>query len=152
MTILDKLKNDHDKVRKILKRVDELLDAFPDFDEDEGDNIVDELMVELAAHNEAEEEVFYDALREKDEDNLLAYEGFEEHQVAWSLLEELSENDFEVAEKAAKLKVLKDLLLHHIKEEESKIFDYARKCLSASEQKKLGEKFDQKKEQINDSL
>lgn len=148
MTIFERLKKDHDTVRKLLERAEDLIENFPDCDEAESYDLVEELMTELGAHNQAEEEVFYNTLQNRNKDNLLPYESFEEHQLAMSILEELENNDFTLGESIAKLKILKNLILQHIEEEESDVFDLARKSLSSAEQKELVKKFDQIKQEI----
>ena len=68
--------------------------------------------------------------------------------MAMNILDELESAEHERGEYAAKLKIFKELVLHHIVEEESKVFDYGRECLTLEEQEELAKEFDKKKSEI----
>ena len=148
MSILEKLKEDHDKVREILKKADDLVAQYPKVNEAQEKRLMKELISELEPHSKAEEKVFYSALRKKDENNLSPYEGLEEHQLALQVLKALQKDNLEKSARTAKIQVLKEMLLHHIKEEESRYFSEAKKCLDTKELNDLAEKFIEEKKKI----
>lgn len=148
MSILDNLKKDHDKVREILKKTDILIEKYPNVDEEQEKKLMVKLMSELEPHNKAEEKVFYEALRTKGKDSLKPYEGLEEHHLAMQVLKALQKDTLEKSQRSAKIKVLKEILLHHIEEEESKYFSEAKRCFTSEELRNLGEKFIEEKKKI----
>lgn len=89
MSILEKLKEDHNKVREIFEKADELIAKYPNVNEDQEKKLMKKLMSELEPHNKAEEKVFYTALRKKEEKSLKPYEGVEEHHLAIQVLKTL---------------------------------------------------------------
>lgn len=147
MTIFERLEADHQKVRLLLDKVKGLVDDYPDLDMSSSQDLIEEIGVELRTHNSAEEQVFYTALREKDETNLLPYEGHEEHRVAIEMLDSLESDPLDPGILTAKLKIFRSFLLNHIDEEEAEVFDHARTCLSNEEQENLAIEFDHKKQE-----
>src|SRR5687768_15540556 len=103
------LKADHKKVKQ-------LFDDFEDADDaSEKEEIAREACRELKIHAAIEEEMFYPTIRDAMEgDEELVNEAEEEHRVAKTLIEELSQGrqdeHFE-----AKFKVLAENVKHHIK-------------------------------------
>lgn len=87
-----------------------------------------QICTELTKHAQAEEEIFYPAMREaagkKDED--LVDEAIVEHASAKELIAQIL--DMEPTEDLfdAKVKVLSELIEHHVKEEEEEMFPKAR--------------------------
>lgn len=112
------LKADHKKVK-------ELFDDFEDAEEtSEKSEIAEEAIKELRVHAAIEEEIFYPAARKalgKEEADLLD-EAEEEHRVAKTIIEELSESNASEDHFEAKFIVLAENVRHHIKEEESEMF------------------------------
>ena len=148
MSILDELKSDHDKVRELLVKADEIINKYPDVDEAQEEKLIQKILSELEPHSKAEEEIFYKALRKKDEDSLQPYEGVEEHHLALQLLKSSQKDSLETSRKTAKIQVLKEVVLHHIKEEESQYFRAAKNLFSVEELNDLGKRFVEKKKEI----
>lgn len=148
MSILDVLKKDHDEVLKSLKQSDELIDKYPNINEDKLMKLVEKIFMLLEPHNKAEERVFYEALKEKDHDNLQPYEGVEEHHLAIQVLKELQKGSLEKGQLMAKMRVLKEALLHHIKEEETEYFKTAEQIFNSAELEEMGKRFIEKKEAV----
>lgn len=130
------LKKDHATVKKLFKR---LLDDR-EIDHARADDVFRRLREELAIHADIEEQVFYPALRDKGgdefEDDVL--EALEEHHVAKVTLAELDKMSTEDERFEAKLTVLREYLLHHIREEEATLFPAIREALSKQELLDLG--------------
>ena len=125
------LRSDHDKVKALLNEAD-------DASGDEKARLVTIILEELELHAKLEEQVFYPAGREASEQSEeYVLEGIEEHDIAEDLIAELrgmtpSEETFD-----AKVKVLKDVVEHHIEEEEGQMFPSIRAAMEEPEQREL---------------
>ena len=73
-------------------------------------------------HEAIEEQLLYPALKPHAEARHIVLEGFEEHHVADVVLNELKSVATDSEKWAAKFKVLKESITHHIKEEERMMF------------------------------
>src|SRR6516162_2040235 len=90
--------------------------------------LVEEICAELTGHSVIEEEIFYPACRGKVEDGLLN-EGYVEHDGSKVLVAELIASAPNEEFYDAKVKVLSELIEHHVHEEEKRsegIFSQAR--------------------------
>lgn len=87
--------------------------------------IVDQVIDELTAHSMAEDIVLYDRLIVAQQD--LVLEAKEEHLLVSSLMEDLKLMRMEDERFDAKIKVLTDLVKHHVEEEEDEMFAQARR-------------------------
>ena len=148
MSILDNLKVDHDKVREILKKVTDLIEKYPNVDVREEKTLMKKLLSELEPHSKAEEKVFYAALRKKSKNSLSPYEGLQEHKLALQVLKSLQKDHLDKNQRSANMKVLKEMLMHHIEEEESTYFKEAENCFTTEELQVLGKDFLMKKQKI----
>jgi hemerythrin superfamily protein len=147
MTIYEVLKRDHRHVEHLFKRIAKGLEK-KDFSE--VPELFDELKTELTAHSKAEQEVFYQPLKilagNKDGKDL-SWEGEEEHHVIRLLLSELSRVPFHSEEWSAKLKVLGEVVSHHVEEEEQEIFKVGRKVFSEDDAERIAEDMESLKAQ-----
>jgi len=114
------LKEDHQKVKKLFTQI-EKLDASRETDKAQ---IFDQLKKELTVHAQIEEEIFYPAVERADDEEAddLVREAQEEHRIVKTLLEELSALRSSDSRFDAKMKVLKENVLHHAEEEQDEIF------------------------------
>ena len=92
-------------------------------------------------HMMGEEQLFYPRLEEKEELRELISHAYAEHNEAKALICEMENMDEGDEEWAVKLGELKRSIDHHIEEEESKVFDIARKTLSQQEAEKIAEEY-----------
>jgi len=129
------LKADHETVREIFKEMEDT----------EGratrERLVTRLKLELQAHAEAEDMVFYKPLREADDARDIILEAEEEHRVAMRVLGELERLDPEDERWAARVTVLKEMIEHHVQEEEGEIFKKAKGIFSSELERELGAVF-----------
>jgi hypothetical protein len=121
--LLDTLKKEHDEVKSLLS---ELQDAETSA---QRKALVKKIKLALVPHTKAEEKVLYDAViavRDK-EVQTDGHEGYIEHELASKTLQKLGAiaNATSPEHKAA-AKVLKELVEHHIDEEENNIWDDAK--------------------------
>lgn len=98
--------------------------------------LVPELANDLAAHMAIEQELFYPAVREVDES--LVLESYEEHALAEVALKRLLATDPQDEAFKARVTALKELIMHHVKEEEEDLFPKVQKKLGDDRLKELG--------------
>lgn len=128
MNAIDLLKEQHEKVTKVLTKMSE--GATPNSSE------VRQVADELVAHMVIEEHIFYPRVKTLMKD--MINESFEEHAVARFELARLIQATG--TEKKTRALVLKELLEHHIKEEEQEMFPKVKKEIPAEELERLGAK------------
>jgi hemerythrin-like domain-containing protein len=100
----------------------------------------------------AEEIAFYKPLLAKKEAREVALEGSEEHHVSEMVFKELEKMPKGQDQWAAKLSVFKELLEHHIKEEEGTIFKAAEKVLSENKFQSILKQFVEEKQNLKANL
>lgn len=121
------LERDHRAVRGLLEQAHDTIDDDP-----EGARLlVAEATIQLLAHARGEERTLYPALERHRAATDLALEGREEHAVLESLVGKLAAARTVDATFKAKLKVLTEILDHHVDEEEEQMFPEAREVLGA---------------------
>ncbi len=153
MNVIDLLKSDHDKVKGLFKSFES---AKKSDSGGEKQQIVEQICQELDVHAEVEEELFYPAVErsaqkgEADEKaESTVKESYEEHSLMKTVVAELKggsargDGDFD-----AKVKVLKDLVLHHVDEEEGTLMPRAKKLLSSEELDELGTQVESRKQEL----
>jgi hemerythrin-like domain-containing protein len=97
----------------------------------------------LKQHTEIEEQVFYPAFRDvaqSKRDRQLFHEAAEEHHVVDVVLPEVKQARHAPDVFAARAKVLKELVEHHIDEEHDELFPRARRLLAAETLRELGDR------------
>jgi hemerythrin-like domain-containing protein len=141
------LKADHALVKRLLRELSETTSRATRRRTD----LVSRIEQELSTHAQIEEEVFYPAFKKKargsDAEDLF-YEAAEEHHVVDMVLPALKAADVKSHEFAAKAKVLKDLIEHHVREEEGQMFREAGRLFSDAQLRELGELMQTRKESI----
>jgi hemerythrin superfamily protein len=132
--ILATLKTEHNEVKKLLKELHEADIAA------ERSALVRQITAALVPHSVAEEKVVYQAVIAftDAQAQMDGYEGTLEHKWAAKTLERLGAiADATSAEHLATAKVLKELVEHHIKEEEQNIWRDVRKHCSSDERARM---------------
>ncbi|HEX4745213.1 MAG TPA: hemerythrin domain-containing protein [Candidatus Limnocylindria bacterium] len=147
MDAITLLKEDHQKVKKILDELEKTTERGVKTREE----LFGKLMAELTVHEKIEEEIFYPAVKERAEskkvEELIA-ESYEEHHFVDMVAAEIKGTPFDAEEWGAKFKVMKENIEHHaIEEEEGKLFPKVRRAFSAEELKDLGVQMLELKEQ-----
>ncbi|MDB4941582.1 MAG: Hemerythrin cation binding domain protein [Labilithrix sp.] len=136
-TIYEALSQEHREFERLL---DELL-ATSKAGDDRWKSTLDTLRRGVIAHAHAEEAVFYNALREMDEANGLVMHSYGEHAMAETEMRTLGAAKLIDTTWVSLVEKLKKDLTHHIQEEESKVFDAARKVLTEEEAHQIGAAF-----------
>jgi hemerythrin-like domain-containing protein len=110
--------------------------------------VVDKIVEELSVHSGIEEQIFYPAAREVLEDDSMVLEDLEEHHIMkWTLLE-LHGMQPEDERFDAKVKVLIDMVRHHIKEEEEELFPELREVLGRKRLSEIGDAMKEAKKYV----
>jgi iron-sulfur cluster repair protein YtfE (RIC family) len=126
------------KATELLKKQHrEVEGIFKSIESGKGDvsQLLEQLADNLVAHMTIEQELFYPAVQKVDKDLIL--EAFEEHAIAEIGLKRLLQADPLSPGFKAKVTVLKELILHHVEEEEKELFPKVEKALG-KELEKLG--------------
>jgi hemerythrin-like domain-containing protein len=139
MDIYQILKQEHDEVQDMLDQQIEGKKSGKAQD-------LKEIQQQLSIHLSGEEKLLYPLLTKSEESKEDAFEAFEEHHVAKVTLNELMKMSPGDERWLAKLKVLKELIDHHVEEEERNLFKVAKKVISNEQAKEIGQKYQQEKE------
>src|SRR5947208_7998800 len=131
---IDLLEDDHRKVKKMLAEGEVTTERA----EVTRTDLYSTLRREMETHERIEEEIFYPALKQHPKAKDIVLEGFEEHHVVDEIMSELGETDVTDETWAAKFKVMKESIEHHIEEEEGEMFSEARKAFEHNELEALG--------------
>lgn len=144
MNALELLKEDHNKVKKLLEQTDSTTERGVKTRAD----LFSKIKREMVIHEAIEEQIFYPALKEHAKAKEIVLEGYEEHHVVDQIMAELEGVEFESETWGAKFTVMKENIEHHIEEEEDEMFDKAREVLSKEELQDLAEKMQQMKSEL----
>jgi hemerythrin superfamily protein len=139
------LKADHKKVRALLETLDKT-DAPV-----RRTKLLGQIEVEIKAHARIEEEIFYPAFRKKaqeSEEYQMYFEAKEEHGLVDIILPKAKAANPASDEFAARAKVLKDLIVHHAKEEEKEMFKAAKGMFDKDELRSLGDQMQRRKREV----
>ena len=139
------LKADHKKVRALLETLDGTDNAA------RRSKLIGQIELELKVHAQIEEEIFYPAFRQKAEnsDEIQTFlEAKEEHGLVDIMLPKVKASKPDSDDFAARGKVLKDLVVHHAKEEEKEMFKQARDLFDRDELRSLGDQLQRRKREL----
>jgi hemerythrin superfamily protein len=124
-TAIELLSKDHDEVEKLFKQ-------FQKMSRDGGRKmeIVQQICMALTVHAEIEEEIFYPAVREAlgEKGESLMDEAAVEHEGIKTLVQQIESARGNDEMLAARMTVLCEYVMHHVKEEEGKIFPKAKRA------------------------
>ena len=151
MNAIDLLKADHEKVKSILSQLSESTDRAVK----KRTELLEKLELEVSIHTQLEEEILYPAYKAAGgkAETEMYYEAKEEHRTVDSLvLPDLKGTDPTSPEFAGRVKVIKELLEHHIEEEETDMFPHAKKILGKAKLDELGDQMLTLKASLKKSL
>ncbi|WP_207282847.1 hemerythrin domain-containing protein [Pseudomonas sp. FW300-N2F2] len=151
MNAIDLLKADHERVKAILTQLSESTERAVKKRTD----LLAKLEMEISIHTRLEEEILYPAFKQAGgkEEAQMYYEAKEEHRTVDSLvLPDLKATDPSTAEFSGRAKVVKELLEHHIEEEEKEMFPHAKKLLGKAQLDALGAEMETMKAQYKKEL
>ena len=134
------LKKQHREVEALFKKAVEAKEAA------ERMNLFKQIDRNLRLHAVLEEEIFYPEIKrrvEKSEERLEVAEAFEEHALVKITIEGLEKLDPSTEQYQAKLVVLRDLVQHHVDEEEDVMFKMAHHVFDKAELEEMGSRLEE---------
>jgi hemerythrin superfamily protein len=148
MDALRLLKDDHDKMRKLLTELESTTERGVRTREE----LFSRIKGELTIHEVIEEEIFYPALKEHPKAKDIVLEGYEEHHVVDTVMAELEGLPVDDERWGAKAKVMQENVEHHMEEEEGEMFQKARQVFDRQELDELGTRMEQRKAEAQQEL
>ena len=137
---------DHQKVERIFEQIEAAKNP------NQAQGLVSQLTFELERHTEIEEQILYPFIRQEVPGGAeMMNEAEEEHAEAKTVLAEFSTLDFDSPDFAQKLKELKGLIEHHVKEEENEVFPKLGESVDAKVLNRLRGELEQAKLQTTPS-
>ncbi len=134
---------DHENVKSMFEQYESLGDRAHASKK----KLATQICTELTKHATAEEEIFYPAVKEASKQNEdLVDEATVEHASAKDLIAQIMEMDASEELFDAKVKVLSEMIEHHVEEEENEMFPKARKA--GLDLELLGQQIAERKAQI----
>jgi hemerythrin-like domain-containing protein len=137
------LKQQHQEVKKLFKQ-------YESAEESEKQELFDQIADDFAAHGEIEEKIFYPAVFVGPlQENLR--EAVEEHLECKRLIADLLKMKPSDEQFDAKMKVLQELIDHHVEEEEGDLFILVRQNFAREELEELGAQMKQMFDELKES-
>src|ERR1051325_5263335 len=143
--ILQDLHRDHEEVADLIEQMLQTEESK------ERTAIFKEVMNQLLAHSQAEQSVLCRKMEKSDDEEprSFAYEGDNEHQIVEQQLQQMSRTRNKASEQwTAQATVLKELVNHHVKEEESTGFSCAQSEFDSAMLEKMADQFRKQKEKL----
>jgi hemerythrin-like domain-containing protein len=143
--ILDDLRADHRETEAMIEKI------MKTEDNSGRNSLFREMMDKLVAHLDAEQQVLYRKMEksEDEETRIFAFEGTNEHQIAEQQMQQMLKARNKADEKwTAQLTVLKELIQHHVEEEEGTGHKLAKKEFDSETLEKMREQFRRQKEKL----
>jgi hypothetical protein len=136
------LKNDHREVEGLFAQFEKARA------ESKKKDLADKICNALRAHTTIEEEIFYPAFLEVTRDKDTHHEAEVEHAGAKNLIAEIEASDPSDDYYDAKLKVLSEMIKHHVNEEEQRGGMFAEAKQSKMDLAELGAELEQRKQEL----
>ena len=142
------LKADHAAVKKLFAQEEKATK-----DDDKKRDIFNQIKDALTVHATIEEEIFYPAVKKARSEHVKdeVREGYEEHKQIKALLAQIADITPDDETWDMKVKVLKEDVEHHVKDEETEMFPDARKFLGERRLIELGAELDARKQYLEEN-
>ena len=137
------LKDQHQEVKSLFKKYAKAEEAT------EKQELFEQIADDFAAHGEIEEEIFYPAVFVGPLEEKLR-EAVEEHLECKRLVADLLDMEPSDEQFDPKMKVLEELIEHHVKEEESRLFPEVHASFAREELEALGDQMEQMFNQLKE--
>ncbi len=148
MDVFDRILQDHEDIRR---RFAEMREVAGRGDAGKEEALFRQQSDLLIAHHQTEEEVVFTQLVRNDATREIAEEAWEEHRVINAYLAHLRDAPRTVRP-AAKVRVLEEVVVHHLDEEEDEMVPAARAGIAADVLAAMVEPFEEKEERRLDRL
>jgi hemerythrin superfamily protein len=144
------LKTDHATVKKMFEKEGKLTKK----DSEKKASLFNQIKAALEVHAAIEEEIFYPAVKKARSEHVKdeVREAYEEHKQIKSLLAQVSSITPADETYDMKIKVLKEDVEHHVKEEEGEMFPDAKGFLGESRLVELGAQLEARKQELENNL
>jgi hemerythrin-like domain-containing protein len=129
------LVQDHNELKRVMNALE---DAIMTENVDDMGDLFQEFKRLYNLHDEIEDEILYPALRDFPETHKLILKSYQAHHVVHVGVLELRLVPYRSEDWGPKFLVIKDSILSHIKEEESRLFEHARLLLDSGKLEELG--------------
>jgi hemerythrin superfamily protein len=141
MNLLDALHADHEEVKSMLKAILGTEDAKQRTEQ------FREFKAAMTAHSRAEEKVLYHRMQKAEEGRSKAFKGETEHEIVDHQMDELSRSRPKDSDRwTARCSVLRELIEHHVEEEEGEFFKTAQKLFGEEDLEMMGKEFETEKQ------
>jgi hemerythrin-like domain-containing protein len=145
---IELLEEDHEKVEHLLEKLTDTSERGTKT----RTKLIHDLQKEIEVHTQIENEIFYPAFRTRAQhrdDEEIYFEAREEHQLVSEFeLPQILEMDPGTVQFAAKARLLKELIRHHIEEERESMFPRVRALFDEEELEELGERLKERKREL----
>jgi iron-sulfur cluster repair protein YtfE (RIC family) len=144
------LKTDHATVKKMFEKEGKLTKK----DSEKKASLFNQIKAALEVHAAIEEEIFYPAVKKARSEHVKdeVREAYEEHKQIKSLLAQVSSITPADETYDMKIKVLKEDVEHHVREEEREMFPDAKRFLGESRLVELGAQLEARKQALENNL
>jgi hemerythrin superfamily protein len=144
------LKTDHATVKKMFEKEGKLTKK----DSEKKASLFNQIKAALEVHAGIEEEIFYPAVKKARSEHVKdeVREAYEEHKQIKNLLAQVSSITPADETYDMKIKVLKEDVEHHVKEEEGEMFPDAKKFLGESRLVEMGAQLEARKQELENNL
>lgn len=143
--IFDLLSTEH---RQAKEMIDEICEGGAEMEDDERMEKFETFRAALMSHSQAEARAFYAPLKQAVDDKLPVLEADVEHIAVQRLLEELSTNRLDIDRWMARATVCKEMLEHHVEEEEGELFELAQAECDEETLAKMADDFEAEKARL----
>ncbi len=128
MNVLEEIKKEHEEFKSLITEIE-------NSDGETKKELFKDLYARVKGHHEAEEHVVFPDVKEKSDDQgkEIVREMIEEHSLGAYQFSVLQRTSVDNETWDAKFSVLKEVLTHHMDEEENELFKQAREVLSEEE-------------------
>lgn len=151
MNAVELLKQDHQLVKQLLEKLTSTTERAVKTRQE----LLNRINLEIAIHTDLEEQIFYPAYQQAGgkEETVMMAEAKEEHRTVDALvLPDLMKTSPSSLSFSGRAKVLKELLEHHIEEEEKEMFPKAIELLGKEKLEELGAQMEARKRSLKQSL
>ncbi|WP_394558277.1 hemerythrin domain-containing protein [Aquipseudomonas alcaligenes] len=151
MNAVELLKQDHQLFRQLLEKLTATTERAVKTRRD----LIARLQLELSVHTDIEETIFYPAIQKAGgkEEAVMFAEAKEEHRTVDALvLPDLFKTAPSSVSFSGRAKVLKELLDHHLEEEESDMFPRATELLGKQKLEELGAQMEERRRSLKQTL
>jgi len=142
MNALELLKEDHRKVEELFEEYEKASNDRTKF------SVYNKIRTELEIHTKIEETIVYPAFQKIEELEDMVMEALEEHKQVKDLIREIDHLVKGSEKLEAKIKVMKEDVEHHVKEEEGEVFPKVESLMDESELEELGTHVEEAKKEM----